>query len=102
LKISEEVLFSNRSFVQENKMKQYIFLATVLLTISATAAYAGLFSFGVGNGATGAGASGFGTSGIAGSSNDNNTAVTDDDQARSGAIDVDKQTAVSDTSTQQQ
>jgi hypothetical protein len=88
LKISEEVLFSNRSFVQENKMKQYIFLATVLLTISATAAYAGLFSFG--------------TSGIAGSSNDNNTAVTDDDQARSGAIDVDKQTAVSDTSTQQQ
>ena len=78
-------------------MKQYIFLATVLLTMSATAAHAGLFSFG----AAGAGASGFGTAGIAGNSNDNNTAVTDDDQARSGAIDVDKQPAVSDTSTQQ-
>jgi len=80
-------------------MKQYIFLATVLLTISGTAAYAGgLLSFG----AAGVGTSGFGTTAIARSSNDNNTAVTDDDQARSGAIDVDKQTAASDSSTQQQ
>lgn len=78
-------------------MKQYIFLATVLLTVSATAASAGLLSFG----AAGVGTSGFGTSGIAGNSNDNDTAVKDDDQARSGAIDVDKQAAVSDTSTQQ-
>lgn len=80
-------------------MKYYIFLATVLLTISASAAYAaGLFSFG----ADGVGTSGFGTAGIAGSSNDNNAAVTDDDQARSGAIDVDKRSAISEPSTQQQ